>query len=101
MSWRLWSSHLAFKLSEPAVGAPEDFRGAALVAAVFGDGAARDGPFEVVQEPGERSSRLQEIKYARNHFVVRARLAGRVCGGRWGPTAHVAHRVRLFLAYTY
>ena len=34
----------------------------ALVPAILGDGAARDGPFEVVQEPGERSSRLQSFK---------------------------------------
>jgi hypothetical protein len=60
--WRSWSGHFAFQLSEPAVGTSEDFRGVALVAAIFGDGAARDGPFEVVQEPGERSSRLQGFK---------------------------------------
>ena len=51
-------SHFRLEFSKPAVGAPEDFRGVALVPAIFGDGAARDGPFEVVQEPSERSSRL-------------------------------------------
>ena len=56
---RLAVGHLAFELAQPAVGASEDLGGAALVAAVFGDGAARDGPFEVVQESGERSSRLE------------------------------------------
>lgn len=50
--------HFRLQLSEPTVVAPENLRGAALVAAVFSDGAARDGPFKIVQEPGERSSRL-------------------------------------------
>jgi hypothetical protein len=40
---------IVVQLSEPAVGAPEDLRGAALVAAIFGDGAARDGPFGVIK----------------------------------------------------
>ncbi len=62
MPWRLWAGHLALQLSEPAVGASEDLRGAALVAAVFSDGAARDGPFEVVQEFGERAALFDGIK---------------------------------------
>ena len=57
-SRRLAVGHLAFELAQPAVGASEHLRGVALVAAVLGDGAACDGPFEVVQEPGERSTRL-------------------------------------------
>ena len=56
--WRLLVSHFRLEFSQPAVGAPENLRGAALVSTVLGDGATRDGPFEIVQEPGERSSRL-------------------------------------------
>ena len=52
-SRRLAVGHLRFEFPQPAVGASEYLCGAALVAAVLGDGAARDGPFEVVQEPGE------------------------------------------------
>ena len=44
----LFVCHLAFELAQPAVGASENFCGAALVAAVLGDGAARDSPFEIV-----------------------------------------------------
>jgi len=51
-------SHFRLEFSEPAIGPPEDLGSAALVAAIFGDGAARDGPFKIVQEPCERTSRL-------------------------------------------
>ena len=49
---------LSFKFSQPSKGATKQSGRGAFVAAILGDGAARDGPFEVVQEPGERSSRL-------------------------------------------
>ena len=61
-SRRLAVGHLRLQLPQPTVGASEDLRGVAFVSAILGDGAARDGPFEVVQEPGERSSRLQGFK---------------------------------------
>ena len=54
-AWRRpWSRRLAvgplrLELPQPAVGASENFRGAALVAAVLGDGTAGNRPFHVIQ----------------------------------------------------
>jgi hypothetical protein len=50
---RFGFGHLAFQFAQPPIGASQDLCGAALVASVFSHGAARDGPFKVVQESGE------------------------------------------------
>ena len=57
-SRRLAIAYFRLQFSEPPIRPAQYLRGAALVPTILGDGAARDGPLEVVQEPGERSSRL-------------------------------------------
>ena len=56
---RLAVGHLAFELAQPAVGSSEYLGGAALVAAVLGDGSAGHGPFHVIQETGQGTAVLQ------------------------------------------
>src|SRR4051812_34955728 len=56
---RLAIGHLRLELAQPAIGASENLGGAALVAAVLGDGAAGNRPFHVIQESGQGSAVLQ------------------------------------------
>ena len=58
-SRRLAVGHLRLELPQPAVGASENLRGAALVAAVLGDGTAGNRPFHVIQEAGQGTAVLQ------------------------------------------
>ena len=54
-------SHCALEFPQPPVGAPEDFRRAAFIPAVLGNGAARDNPFKLIQEFGEGTSVLESL----------------------------------------